>query len=95
MMNEMRSVHVRIEGRVQGVGYRAWLEAVATDHDLSGWVRNRRDGTVEAVLHGPSGSVAQVLEQCRRGPLAAHVTRVGILDEPADLSPGFRVLPTA
>jgi acylphosphatase len=70
-MNVMR--HVLIRGRVQGVGYRAFVEYTALDHDLEGWVRNRRDGSVEAVFAGPAATVAQMLDACRRGPPGAWV----------------------
>jgi len=70
-MNVVR--HVLIRGRVQGVGYRAFLEYTALAHGLEGWVRNRRDGSVEAMLAGPAAKVAQVLEACRRGPPGARV----------------------
>jgi acylphosphatase len=69
--------HVVIRGRVQGVGYRAWAEYTALDHDLEGWVRNRRDGSVEAVFAGPPEAVAQMIEACRRGPPGARVDEVG------------------
>ena len=62
--------HVVIRGRVQGVGYRAWTEYTAIDHGLDGWVRNRRDGSVEAVFAGTSDAVADMIEACRRGPPA-------------------------
>jgi acylphosphatase len=79
--------HVVIRGRVQGVGYRVFTEYAALDHGLSGWVRNRRDGAVEAVFAGPPEAVAAVIEACRRGPPGA---RVDAVDEreglPADLS---------
>ena len=52
---EVRTVRVRIAGRVQGVGYRYWTERVAGELGLTGWVRNRRDGTVEAVFSGAAG----------------------------------------
>ena len=65
--------HVMIRGRVQGVGYRAWVEWEATARDLEGWVRNRRDGSVEAVLAGPTDAVTAVIAACRRGPSSARV----------------------
>ncbi|MCS6932307.1 MAG: acylphosphatase, partial [Acetobacteraceae bacterium] len=65
-----------IAGRVQGVGFRDWLVAEATAAGLSGWVRNRTDGTVEALLAGEAEAVARVAEACRRGPPAARVERV-------------------
>ena len=59
---------LRIAGRVQGVGYRDWLMREAQAHGLSGWVRNRRDGTVEALIAGEMPAVQAVLLACRRGP---------------------------
>ena len=73
-MNVMR--HVFIRGRVQGVGYRAFVEYTALEHGLEGWVRNRRDGSVEALFAGPVTTVAQVLEACRRGPPGSRVDAV-------------------
>src|SRR5258708_12326869 len=63
--------HVTIRGRVQGVGYRAWVEHRARAHGLEGWVRNLRDGSVEAVLAGPADAVAEMVSLCRRGPSSA------------------------
>lgn len=91
---------VVIRGKVQGVGYRAWVERLAATHDLKGWVRNRGDGTVEAVLAGPAEQVATMIAVCRQGPRTARVERVD--DEAADQAaldrrrPGerFSVLPT-
>jgi acylphosphatase len=67
---------VMIRGRVQGVGYRAWTEYTALDLDLEGWVRNRRDGTVEALFAGPQEAVEEMLEACRQGPPGARVATV-------------------
>ena len=71
--------HVTIRGRVQGVGYRAWVEHQATAHGLEGWVRNRRDGSVEALFAGPEDVVSKVIALCRRGPSSARVD--GVEDE--------------
>ena len=68
--------HVMISGRVQGVGYRAWVESEATARGLEGWVRNRRDGSVEAVFSGPEDVVAEMIAACRRGPRSARVDKV-------------------
>jgi acylphosphatase len=72
---------VTIRGRVQGVGYRAWVEHQARARGLEGWVRNRRDGSVEALLAGPPAVVADTMESCRRGPSSARVDEVA--EEPA------------
>jgi len=68
--------HVMISGRVQGVGYRAWVEHQATAHDLEGWVRNRRDGSVEAVFFGPDDVVSKTIASCRCGPSSARVDAI-------------------
>ena len=67
---------VTITGRVQGVGYRAWVEHQARSHDLEGWVRNRRDGSVEALFAGPADVVSEMVAWCRRGPSSARVEAV-------------------
>ena len=90
-----RTVHVRIEGRVQGVGYRGWMEATAERLGIEGWVRNRRDGSVEAVLSGAGGDVAEMLRLCRRGPPGARVDAIEIIGEGIAAERGFTVKPTA
>ena len=90
-----RSVRVRIEGGVQGVGYRFWTERVAEELGLKGWVRNRRDGSVEALFCGPADQVADMLERCKQGPLSARVTAIHILAEGGTAPESFAVLPTA
>jgi acylphosphatase len=90
-----RSVHVRIEGLVQGVGYRAWVEMRANGLGLAGWVRNRRDGSVEAVLSGSGQELAEMLRLCERGPFAARVDSVEVIGEGVVTGPGFSVKPTA
>ena len=67
---------VVIRGRVQGVGFRAWTEMTAVEQGVEGWVRNRRDGSVEAVFGGPVGDVAAMIAQCRRGPPGAWVETI-------------------
>jgi acylphosphatase len=92
--------HVVVRGRVQGVGYRAFVEDEAHRLGLRGWVRNRRDGSVEAVFAGPRNDVEAAIEACRRGPFSAHVsgldqregTEADLLEAAAG---GFSVLPTA
>jgi acylphosphatase len=72
---------VTIRGRVQGVGYRAWVEHQARAHGLDGWVRNKADGGVEALFAGPEDIVADMVASCRRGPSSARVDTV--MEEPA------------
>ncbi|WP_291844150.1 acylphosphatase [Bradyrhizobium sp.] len=67
---------VAVTGRVQGVGYRAWVDHAARAHDLEGWVRNRSDGSVEALFAGRAEAVAAMIEACRRGPSTARVSKV-------------------
>jgi acylphosphatase len=67
---------VVIRGRVQRVGYRAWTEYTALELGLEGWVRNRNDGTVEAMFAGPVNEVAAMLEACRLGPPGARVEAI-------------------
>lgn len=93
-MSGKRTVRLRIEGRVQGVGYRMFVERNAAALDLDGWVRNRRDGGVEAVVSGASDAVDEIIARCRTGPSAAHVDRVEVLPEDEAVAPGFNVRPT-
>jgi acylphosphatase len=90
-----RTVRVRIAGRVQGVGYRYWTEEMAAALGLTGWVRNRRDGTVEAVFAGPADAVAEMLRCCRQGPRAAEVGAVEVLEEGGAAPAGFELRSTA
>lgn len=94
-MTETRTVRIRITGRVQGVGYRDWLRRRAEHFGLAGWVRNREDGSVEALLSGSTEIVADMLNDCRQGPPAAMVRDVAIEEEEAPGGPEFKVLPTA
>lgn len=86
----MKSVHVRIEGRVQGVWFRGWTVREATRRGLAGWVRNMRDGSVEAVFSGPDDRVDDMLRACHDGPPAAHVLRVEAHPCPPPDGTGFR-----
>jgi acylphosphatase len=94
-MSTVRIAHARIEGRVQGVGYRAWVESTASTMGLTGWVRNRRDGSVEMVLQGPTDRVEDMLRRCEHGPPHAHVTKVEIQGHGVGTYADFEVLPTA
>jgi acylphosphatase len=68
--------HVVIRGRVQGIGYRAWTEVTALERGVEGWVRNRHDGSVEALLGGSEDKVAAMIAECRRGPPGARVDAI-------------------
>ncbi|KAB1643391.1 acylphosphatase [Gulosibacter chungangensis] len=74
----MKSVHVVISGRVQGVGYRYSTRQAAEDRRVTGWVRNLADGRVEAEFHGSTEAVDALLAWCEQGPPAARVESVGV-----------------
>lgn len=97
-MTARRIVRLMVRGRVQGVGFRAFVEETAFDLGLKGWVRNRRDGSVEAVAAGAPSAIDALIEAVRRGPRAARVDAVDIAeaDEEALGSShgGFGSLPT-
>ena len=76
-------VHIRIHGRVQGVFYRQWTMTEARARGLSGWVRNRVDGTVEAVFKGETDVIADMVKACKRGSPRAFVTNA-VMDEIVD-----------
>lgn len=95
MSGQVTTVHVRIEGNVQGVGYRAWTKSTADDMHLLGWVRNRRDGSVEAVFQGAPDEVDAMLLKCQSGPRHASVNKVETLNNPVGALSGFEILPTA
>ncbi|MBO6949603.1 MAG: acylphosphatase [Rhodospirillales bacterium] len=88
------AIHVFIEGRVQGVWFRGWTEKQATRLGLSGWVRNLRDGRVEAIFSGGSNNVETMLALCRKGPPMARVDN--IVKSVTDVIPsgGFETRPT-
>ena len=93
-MSKTIAIRVRIHGRVQGVWYRGWAVDEARALGLSGWVRNRQDGTVEAVLAGPEPAVRAMVQRCAEGPPGARVSRVDEQPEAGPVDPGFRQLPT-
>ena len=92
--HEVHAVLVRVEGRVQGVWYRGWAVQEATRRGLSGWVRNRSDGSVEALFAGPAGAVGEMVQACWQGPPSAHP--VNVICRPADAPEkrGFHPLAT-
>ncbi len=90
--DDIRTVTVRIEGRVQGVYYRAWTEQTARELELDGWVRNCDDGSVMAVFSGPPDVVADMLQRCEDGSPDAQVSKVTIVDEGGTPPDGFQVI---
>lgn len=95
MQAEPISRHLRIEGRVQGVFYRASLIDEARRLGLTGWVRNRRDGSVEAVAQGAPEAVQALIDWARRGPPRAQVSAVQVSPAPAQTHTGFEQRDTA
>lgn len=87
-----RRIHVK--GRVQGVFFRAWLIEQATGLGLDGWVRNRHDGSVEAVAAGSADKVEELIARCHRGSPASRVDAVNIEDTPGVVAQGFVQKPT-
>jgi acylphosphatase len=90
----MRARRLRITGRVQGVGYRDWLVREARRRGLDGWVRNRPDGSVEALVAGDAAAVDALVALCRRGPFLARVDAIAQDNAEAPGEPGFHRLPT-
>jgi acylphosphatase len=85
----MIATRIEIFGRVQGVGFRAFVTRCARARGLRGWVRNRFDGCVEALLIGEPTPVEAVIEQCRRGPPLAQVDRLENFSAQDDGTPDF------
>jgi acylphosphatase len=90
----MRGVHLRIRGRVQGVGYRAWTVQTARRLSVRGWVRNCADGDVETLVIGDEQAVAAMIEACWRGPRTATVGDVAVTEAEDDGSTDFAARPT-
>ena len=93
-MTDKVTRHVVVRGLVQGVGFRFATVREAESHGVTGWVRNRRDGSVEAVLQGPRETVARMLEWIERGPDGARVAGVEVTDTDGEFT-GFGSRPTA
>jgi acylphosphatase len=92
----MSAYRVVARGRVQGVGFRYSMVEIATDAGISGWVRNRRDGSVEALVQGELEAVERVLAWCRIGPAGANVTGLDVAPCPEDAAlTHFESAPTA
>ena len=86
---------LRIHGRVQGVWYRGWAVDTARSLGLDGWVRNRRDGSVELLARGAEPALAALIERCREGPPSARVDRIEVGDSEEEVPGGFAQRPTA
>jgi acylphosphatase len=93
-MTSQQTIRLNVTGRVQGVGYRIWAMRTAARLGLRGWVRNRLDGSVEALVTGDAEAVAAMIEACRDGPRGARVTDVTAAPEEDDGSVGFDARPT-
>ena len=93
-MSDRKTVHVLISGNVQGVWFRAWTVQEAQVRGLDGWVRNRRDGDVEAVFAGPADKVDDMILICHRGPESARVSSVQVQPHAEEPGKGFRKSPT-
>ena len=89
-----KCVRLTIRGRVQAVWYRGWCQDNALELKLDGWVRNRRDGCVEALFSGPLSGVDEMIERCRHGPSYAHVSDIEIIVEEEPPQPGFEIRAT-
>ena len=94
MPARMETVRLIVAGRVQGVGYRLWATRMAARLGLRGWVRNRLDGSVEALVTGDADPVAAMIEACRDGPPGARVTDTTAMPDEDDGSVGFVARPT-
>jgi acylphosphatase len=90
-----RAIRVIIKGRVQGVGFRAFIDREALRHGVAGWVRNRRDGTVEAVFIGDSEAISAMIAECRQGPALGDVRDVVVADYAGPELTKFTLLPTS
>jgi len=94
-MEKKKCVHLIIQGRVQGVGYRAFTKGQAKKLNVDGWVRNLTNGNVEAVISGTEENIAEIMVALYRGPLAAKVSDIRISQCDEEIQQGFKQLPTA
>ncbi|GLK71803.1 acylphosphatase [Ancylobacter dichloromethanicus] len=97
-MSHVTATRLFIRGRVQGVGYRAWLAREAERRGLRGWVRNRREGSVEALVFAPAPALEDFVATCRNGPPAANVSEVALHEETAPAAEAlgdFAIRPSA
>ncbi|MBN1530887.1 MAG: acylphosphatase [Thermoleophilaceae bacterium] len=90
-MSQPTRIRVVVHGHVQGVFFRDTVRRSAREHGVAGWVRNRRDGTVEAVFEGSPDAVSALVDLCRRGPRDARVEHVELTEEPPEGLAGFEL----
>jgi acylphosphatase len=95
MSEDVTTLRVRVEGNVQGVGFRAFAVRQALALNLKGWVRNRTDGALEALVSGTVKDVERFVQACMRGPEGAKVKNIDLFSETDPGSQGFIELPTA
>lgn len=88
----MMAKHVYVTGRVQGVSFRAWTQDQAEARGISGWVRNRPDGSVEAVIAGADEMLEALIEAFHQGPASAKVIDVRVSETNAPTKPGFHII---
>ena len=88
------SIKARIHGRVQGVWYRNWVERTASDLGINGWVRNRLDGSVEALFIGESSTIDEMITACHDGPPSARVDAIDTVTAQGIAPSRFDVKPT-
>jgi acylphosphatase len=94
MSGERIARHIHIKGKVQGVFFRAWTIEQANELGLDGWVRNRHDGSVEAVVAGSAAAVDEMIARCHRGSPPSRVDKVIVDDTPGIVAGGFAQKPT-
>jgi len=80
----MKQFHLLITGDVMGVGYRSWMKREAETLHIVGWVKNRKDNMVEAVVQGEGEQVKRMIELCKKGPEVAWVEKVEVTEKPVD-----------
>jgi acylphosphatase len=91
---DITTLRIRIEGTVQGVGFRAFMLREANARRLTGWVRNRLDGSLEALAHGPVKQIESLITSCMRGPTGARVKNIDLIAADPPDEPGFTLRPT-
>ena len=94
MSQERIARRIHVKGKVQGVWFRGWTVEQATELGLDGWVRNRHDGSVEAIASGPAVKVEELIARCHHGSPASQVDKVIVEHTPGVIAGGFTQKPT-